>query len=166
MAGGSREPEGPDDYQCLNCGRWFHRVGLGPHAESCQHPDWADPLTEIVPTEEHPMMDADYELEDVDDSKLQEEDVVDEHQEEDVVDEAPAPTEPVAATDGGNPIFDSPEPVERATTDGGDPEDDPTCPECESNRYCLLDELVDDIPEEYDQFQFVCVDCEEVYGDS
>ncbi len=56
MAGGSREPEGPDDHQCQNCGRWYNRVGLQNHEPNCPHPDWADPVVPIRETDDHPML--------------------------------------------------------------------------------------------------------------
>lgn len=164
MAGGSREPDGIDDFQCQNCGLWFARVGLSSHERGCKHPEWAEPLVELVDVDEHPMMTGN---EESDDQK----DVIDEVEEMDaddqerVVDDAPAPAEPVTATDGGNPIFDGPDPDPTpATTDGGDPGDDPSCPDCGSSHYYVVDEL-GNVPEEYQQFDFVCAECKELYNE-
>jgi hypothetical protein len=138
MSGGSREPDGPDDYQCQNCGLWFARIGLTQHENGCRHPEWAEPLVPLVDVDEHPMMGG---------ATEDEEDAL-EGDQEDVVDE-PAPAEPVAATDGGNPIFDGPEPT--PTTDGGDPSDDPSCPECDGNVFFDASEHTD--------FEYGCPHC-------
>jgi hypothetical protein len=151
MAGGSPEPDGPDDFQCQNCGRWYARIGLTQHESSCSHPEWAEPLVELVDADDHPMMGGPDEID---------EEVVDEDQDDalegdqdDVVDEPtapePEPAAPTAATDGGNPIFDGPEPT--PTTDGGDPDDDPRCPECDGNVFFDASEHTD--------FEFGCPNC-------
>lgn len=142
MAGGSREPAGPDEFQCSNCGLWYARIGLTQHETGCKHPEWADPLVEIVDADEHPMMGG------TDDALEGDQEGIDEDDQDDV-DDAPAPPEPVTATDGGNPIFDGPEPT--PTTDGGDPSDDPECPECEGNVFFDASEHTD--------FEFGCPNC-------
>jgi hypothetical protein len=150
MAGGSRQPDGPDEYQCQNCGRWYARIGLSQHEASCSHPEWADPLVELVDVDVHPMMKP---TEEIDEPTDQDEfdDLDDDQVPEPVVDESPAPAE-TAATDGGNPIFDGPDPDPNpATTDGGDPDDDPTCPECGGNVFFDASE--------HTQFEFGCPTC-------
>ena len=57
-------------------------------------------------------------------------------------------TETVA--DGGNPALDAPEP-DPVVTDGGDPSDEPECPECGGNRYFDASEHTD--------YDYGCPDC-------
>jgi hypothetical protein len=57
-------------------------------------------------------------------------------------------TETVA--DGGNPALDAPEP-DPVVTDGGDPSDEPECPECGGNRYFDASE--------HTEYDYGCPDC-------
>ena len=62
-----------------------------------------------------------------------------------VIDEG---TETVA--DGGNPALDAPDP-DPVVTDGGDPSDEPECPECGGNRYFDASD--------HTEYDYGCADC-------
>ncbi len=47
MSGGSREPEDVKDVQCTNCGLYFSSKGIHSHRDSCDHPEWAEPLVPL-----------------------------------------------------------------------------------------------------------------------
>jgi len=57
---------------------------------------------------------------------------------------------PEAVADGGNPALDAPEP-DPVVTDGGDPSDEPECPECGGNRYFDASE--------HTEYDYGCPDC-------
>lgn len=52
--------------------------------------------------------------------------------------------------DGGNPALDAPDP-DPVVTDGGDPSDEPECPECGGTRYFDASE--------YTEYAYGCADC-------
>jgi hypothetical protein len=60
-----------------------------------------------------------------------------------------------ADSSGTNPLMTGPDPEER--------ESEPECPDCGSNRYGVVDEHHDKIPEEYHDYDYVCADCLELY---
>jgi len=57
---------------------------------------------------------------------------------------------PEAVADGGNPALDAPEP-DPVVADGGDPSDEPECPECGGNRYFDASE--------HTEYDYGCPDC-------
>jgi len=124
MAHGSREPEGPDDYQCSNCGRWYDRVGLSNHEDGCDLPEWADPLVPIRDPDDHPALGGDGLEESAEPDDVQE-----------------------ARTDGsglglsGPPETSSSEPSDATDDDGPD---ELECPECGDGLGVTDDELAEE----------------------
>jgi hypothetical protein len=127
---GSIERQNARSQQCKHCGLYYSPQGIHNHERNCHLQD-VDAM--VQPMEESPTH-----------SPRHEDDAV-----------ASTETMEVAATDGGNPALDAPDP-DPAVTDGGDPSDEPECPECGGSRYFDASEHM--------KYQYGCADCSD--GDS
>jgi hypothetical protein len=147
MTTGAYDRNDPREQQCIHCGLFYSPQGIHNHQRGCtlkDHDTMIQPLENDEPVP----------------------DTSPEHEDGEVIDtetEQPEPDEQVAATDGGNPALDAPEP----RTDGGQEteaqSDDPVCPDCGSNRYAVVDEHRDSLPGWAHEYDIICADCREVY---
>lgn len=69
-----------------------------------------------------------------------------------------------SGADGSHPSEDVPpsDPTDSGTDDSSD--DEPECPDCGSNRYGLVDDYQEHIPDRFHSYDYVCADCKEVYN--
>lgn len=137
MSGGSREPESPTDVQCENCGRYYSSKGIHAHRDSCDHPEWAEPLVEL-----------------------------EDHSPEASEGSPPTDTSPepdgsdpstTAETDGGLGLGGPPEPsgaVDEETDEEPEPETE-NCPGCGHDLEATEEELRD----QFGSDPFACGDC-------
>jgi len=147
MAGGSTEPDGDDDRQCIHCGLWFANQGLHKHEENCRLQTYDRRLVDLVDRFAITRAD-DVTLEDVRDhvqEKSGDGGPEDGPEVEASPTSTPSPTEspPTARTDGG---------PQAVPSDWGDAtstdEDGTCCPACGSEKHFDPSELPEDVLEE------------------
>lgn len=65
-----------------------------------------------------------------------------------------------SSSSGENPAFSSPK-ADTSKSSGSSSESG--CPECGSDRFALVSDHTDMIPEEYHDYEKICADCKELY---